>query len=98
MAINYSKRVTIYEVGPRDGLQNEKLSVPTEAKVKYIDMLSESGLKFIEATSFVSPRAIPQLADATEVVRGIRRAPGARYPVLVPNEKGMARAIEAGVT
>src|SRR6266496_984086 len=98
MAITYPKRVTIYEVGPRDGLQNEKVSVPTEAKVTYIDMLSESGLKFIEATSFVSPRAIPQLADATEVMRAIRRVPGVRYPVLVPNAKGMARALEVGVT
>src|SRR3954464_14539698 len=98
MAGNYPKRVTIYEVGPRDGLQNEKLSVPTEAKVRYIDMLSESGLAFIEATSFVSPRAIPQLADAAEVMQAIRRAPGVRYPVLVPNAKGMGRAIEAGVT
>ncbi len=98
MAINYPRRVTIYEVGPRDGLQNEKLSVPTEAKVRYIDMLSEAGLAFIEATSFVSPRAVPQLADASEVMRAIRRAPGVRYPVLVPNAKGMARAMEAGVT
>src|SRR5437764_3949481 len=98
MASNYPKQVTIYEVGPRDGLQNEKLSVPTEAKVNYINMLSESGLTFIEATSFVSPRAIPQLADATEVMQAIRRVPGVRYPVLVPNAKGMARALEVDVT
>src|SRR5262245_7194183 len=98
MAISFPRRVTIYEVGPRDGLQNEKLSVPTEAKIRYIDLLSDSGLRFIEASSFVSPRAIPQLADATEVMAHIRRAPGVRYPVLVPNAKGMERAIEAGAT
>src|SRR5438046_7815473 len=94
----YPKQVTIFEVGPRDGLQNEKVSVPTEAKVAYIDMLSESGLRYIEATSFVSPRAIPQLGDASEVMARINRAPGVRYPVLVPNARGMERAIEAGVT
>ena len=98
MGPSYPKRVTIYEVGPRDGLQNEKLNVPTEAKVAYINMLSESGLRFIEATSFVNPRAIPQLADAVEVMRGIERAQGVKYPVLVPNVKGLERAVEAGVT
>jgi isopropylmalate/homocitrate/citramalate synthase len=91
-------RVTVYEVGPRDGLQNEKTHVSTADKVRYIDMLSEAGFSYIEATSFVSPRAVPQLADATEVLRNISRDPGARYPVLVPNEKGMLRALEAGVT
>lgn len=91
-------RVTVYEVGPRDGLQNEKAHVATADKVRYINMLSEAGFSYIEATSFVSPRAVPQLADATEVLAGINRAPGARYPVLVPNEKGMLRAVEAGVT
>src|SRR5919201_1595822 len=96
--MNLPKHVTIYEVGPRDGLQNEKQSVPTEAKIRYIDLLSETGLRFIEATSFVSPRAIPQLADAAEVMRGISREAGVRYPVLVPNTKGMERALEAGVT
>src|SRR5438128_1482131 len=98
MQIGYPREVTVYEVGPRDGLQNEKASVPAEAKVRYVDMLSTSGLRFIEATSFVSPRAIPQLADAAEVMSGIRRAPGVRYPVLVPNAKGMERALEVGVT
>jgi hydroxymethylglutaryl-CoA lyase len=96
--VNLPDRVTIYEVGPRDGLQNEKQSVPTEAKVRYIDLLSASGLRYIEATSFVSPKAIPQLADAGEVMRGIRRAEGVRYPVLVPNARGLERALEAGVT
>lgn len=93
---SYPSRVTVYEVGPRDGLQNEKVAVPTEAKIRYIDMLGAAGLPVIEATSFVSPRAIPQLADATEVLRGINRQAGVRYPVLVPNEKGMVRALEAG--
>lgn len=96
--MSYPRRVTIYEVGPRDGLQNEKATVPTEAKIEYINLLSASGLPFIEATSFVSPRAVPQLGDASEVMRGIERAPGVRYPVLVPNLKGMERALESGVT
>jgi isopropylmalate/homocitrate/citramalate synthase len=91
-------RVTVYEVGPRDGLQNEKVHVPTAEKVRYIDMLSAAGFSSIEATSFVSPRAVPQLADASEVLAAIERLPGVRYPVLVPNEKGMLRALEADVT
>lgn len=94
---SYPKHVTVYEVGPRDGLQNEKATVSTADKVKYINMLSDAGIAAIEATSFVSPRAIPQLGDATEVMAGITCAVGTRYPVLVPNEKGMLRAIEAGV-
>lgn len=94
----YPAHVTIYEVGPRDGLQNEQAAVPTASKIEYINRLSQSGLSFIEATSFVSPRAIPQLSDASEVMRAIIRAPGVRYPVLVPNEKGMRRALEAGAT
>jgi hydroxymethylglutaryl-CoA lyase len=98
LADHMPRYVIVYEVGPRDGLQNEKTSVPTDAKVKYVDMLSASGLAFIEATSFVSPRAVPQLADAAEVMRGIKRKSGVRYPVLVPNVKGLERALEAGVT
>ncbi len=90
--------VTVYEVGPRDGLQNEKTQVPTADKVRYIDMLSDAGFPYIEATSFVSPKAVPQLADAGEVLSGMKRSQGVRYPVLVPNEKGMQRALEAGVT
>ncbi|HVF99652.1 MAG TPA: hydroxymethylglutaryl-CoA lyase [Chloroflexia bacterium] len=89
-------RVTVYEVGPRDGLQNEKVQVPTSDKVRYIDMLSAAGLPVIEATSFVSPRAVPQLADAAEVLQSISRVSGVRYPVLVPNEKGMLRALQSG--
>lgn len=94
----YPQHVTIYEVGPRDGLQNEKKSVPTEAKIRYINMLSDAGLSIIETTSFVNPKAVPQMADATEVMRGIERKPGVYYPALVPNERGMMRALEAGVT
>lgn len=93
----YPKRVTIYEVGPRDGLQNEKGHVPTEAKVRYIDLLSAAGLHAIEATAFVSPRAVPQMADASEVMLGIERVPGLLYACLVPNEKGLEKAIEVGV-
>ncbi len=90
------KKATIVEVGARDGLQNEKLTVPTGDKIRFIDLLSESGLRWIEATSFVRPKAIPQLADAAEVFSGIRKAPGVRYPVLVPNLKGYERAKGCG--
>ena len=93
----YPEHVTIVEVGPRDGLQNEKAIVPTEAKIAFINRLSATGLPVIEATSFVSPRAIPQLADAAEVFRAIDKVPGVRYPVLVPNGRGMERALSAGV-
>ncbi len=90
------KSVTIFEMGARDGLQNESAIISTENKVRYIDLLSETGLKWIEATSFVSPKAIPQLADAAEVFTRIRKVPGVRYPVLVPNLRGYERAREAG--
>ena len=90
------KRVTIVEVGPRDGLQNESRTIATDAKIAFIDALSESGLPVIEATSFVAPQRIPQLADAEDVMRGITRKTGVRYPVLVPNERGMERALGAG--
>jgi len=88
--------VRIVEVGPRDGLQNEKTIVATADKIELIDRLSQTGLRSIEATSFVSPKWIPQLADAAEVFAGIARAPGIAYPVLVPNEKGYERAREVG--
>jgi isopropylmalate/homocitrate/citramalate synthase len=78
-------------------LQNEKAPVPTEAKIAFINLLSASGLPVIEATSFVSPRAVPQLADAGEVFAAIDKRPGVRYPVLVPNTRGMERALAAGV-
>jgi hydroxymethylglutaryl-CoA lyase len=87
--------VRIYEVGPRDGLQAEPTAVPTEAKLRFIELLADAGLREIEATSFVSPTAIPQLADADQLMRDLRRRAGIRYPVLVPNERGMARAIAA---
>jgi hydroxymethylglutaryl-CoA lyase len=87
-----SGRVTVVEVGARDGLQNEDALVPTDAKVAFVDALSGAGLPVVEVTSFVSPRSVPQLADAEEVLRRIRRRPGVRYPVLVPNMRGMARA------
>ena len=90
-------RVRIYEVGPRDGLQNESVNVPTAVKVEFIRLLAAAGLGEIEATSFVAPRAIPQLADADDVMRTLDRSPGVRYPVLVPNERGLARAEAAGV-
>jgi isopropylmalate/homocitrate/citramalate synthase len=94
---NLPQRVKIVEVGPRDGLQNEKAHIPTADKIRYIDLLSDSGLAVIEATSFVSPKAIPQLADADEVYRAIKKRDGVTYLVLVPNEKGLNRAIDAGV-
>ena len=90
-------RVRIVEVGPRDGLQNEKATVATADKIELVDRLSATGLQSIEATSFVSPKWVPQLADAAEVYAGIRRRPGVHYPVLVPNERGYERAREVGV-
>lgn len=90
------ERVTIVEVGPRDGLQNEKTSVPTAVKVEFIERLAGAGLGVIEATSFVNPKWVPQLADAFEVFSGLNRDPVVRYPVLVPNVEGLERAIEAG--
>jgi len=89
--------VRVVEVGPRDGLQNEKTAVATADKIALIDRLSATGLRTIEATSFVSPRWVPQLADAAEVYAGIDRRPGIAYPVLVPNEQGYERARAAGV-
>ncbi len=90
------RHVRIYEVGPRDGLQNEATPIPTEAKVRYIELLVEAGLREIEATSFVNPKAIPQLADAEELLPALPEATGVRYPVLVPNLRGLARAEAAG--
>ena len=88
--------VRIVEVGPRDGLQNEKALIPAAAKIELIDRLSATGLRSIEATSFVSPKWVPQLADAAEVFTGIRKAPGVSYPVLVPNLQGYERALAVG--
>lgn len=91
-------RVTIVEVGPRDGLQNESVMVPTDVKIAFIDRLAATGLPVVEATSFVHPKWMPQLADAAEVLAGITPVDGVRYPVLVPNETGLNRALEAGVS
>jgi len=91
-------RVTIYEVGPRDGLQNEAEILATEVKIGFVDRLTDAGLPAIEVGSFVSPRSVPQLADTEEVFRGIHRASGVRYPALVPNLRGLERAISAGVS
>jgi hydroxymethylglutaryl-CoA lyase len=88
--------VTVVEVGPRDGLQNEAEIVPTAAKVRFIEMLAAAGLPVVEATSFVHPAAVPQLADADQVLPQIARRPRVRYPVLVPNMRGMERAVAAG--
>ncbi len=91
-----TERVRVYEVGPRDGLQNESVPIPTATKARFIDLLTEAGLREIEATSFVAPNAIPQLADADDLMRDLVRAPGVRYPVLVPNLRGFERAEAAG--
>lgn len=88
--------VRIVEVGPRDGLQNERVDIGTAAKVELVDRLSRTGLRSIEATAFVSPKWVPQMADAAEVLAGIERMAGIAYPVLVPNEQGYARARDAG--
>src|SRR5215469_5688945 len=88
-------QVTVVEVGPRDGLQNEKEPVATIDKIRFIDLLSAAGLPVIEATSFVRAGAIPQLSDAEEVMAGIARRPSTRYAALVPNRQGMERALAA---
>jgi hydroxymethylglutaryl-CoA lyase len=91
------KEVTIVEVGPRDGLQNEKAIVPTDRKIAFIDRLSAAGHKVIEVTAFVSPKWVPQMADAADVFKAITQREGARYTALVPNRAGLDRAFEAGV-
>jgi hydroxymethylglutaryl-CoA lyase len=91
-------RVTVVEVGPRDGLQNESVQVPTADKIAFVDRLSAAGLPIIEAGAFVSPKWVPQMADAAQVFAGIARRPGVRYAALVPNLAGLERAREAGVT
>jgi len=89
--------IRIVEVGPRDGLQNEPATIPTAAKVAFIDALSLTGVDEIEASSFVSAKWVPQLADAEQVLAEIRRAPGVVYSALVPNERGLERALKSGV-
>ena len=88
--------LTLCDVGPRDGLQNEAQPVPTSVKIELIDRLTEAGLPVVEATAFVSPKWVPQMADNAEVMAGIKRRPGVAYPVLVPNRKGLDAAIAAG--
>jgi hydroxymethylglutaryl-CoA lyase len=92
------KKVKLVEVGPRDGLQNEAAPVSTEVKVELIHRLQDAGLTVIEATAFVSPKWVPQMADNAQVMAGIRKKPGVSYPVLVPNRKGLDAAIAAGCT
>jgi hydroxymethylglutaryl-CoA lyase len=94
----FPPRVRIVEVGPRDGLQNEKGEVPTAVKLELIERLADAGLSAVEATAFVSPKWIPQMADHTEVLERIRRKPGVSYPVLTPNLKGFEAAKAAGAT
>ena len=96
--MNLPKRVRIVEVGPRDGLQNEKVEVPTAVKLELIERLADAGLSAVEATAFVSPKWIPQMADHTEVLERIRKRPGVSYPVLTPNLKGYEAAKAAGAT
>jgi hydroxymethylglutaryl-CoA lyase len=95
--VKLPERVTVYEVGPRDGLQNEARSVPTADKIAFIHALEDTGLKYIEITSFVSPQWIPQLADNAEVARGVRRKEGCTLSALVPNRRGLDGAIASGM-
>ena len=94
--VGLPRRVQIYEVGPRDGLQAEQTIIPLEVKLALIDRLGDAGLQAIEATSFTSPRRIPQLADADQLLAALKRRPGVRYPVLVPNLRGLDRAQAVG--
>ena len=91
------QRVRIVEVGPRDGLQNEAAPIPAEVKIHFIDLLTDAGFGWIEATSFVHPRAVPRMADADQVFHEIHKKPGVRYVALVPNPRGLDRALAAGV-
>ena len=91
-----AERVTVVEVGPRDGLQNEAATVPAADKVRFVELLADAGLPVVEVTSFVSPKAVPQLADADQVLPAVHRRQGVRYPVLVPNLRGLERAVAAG--
>ncbi|HLR01503.1 MAG TPA: hydroxymethylglutaryl-CoA lyase [Virgibacillus sp.] len=95
--MNFPEEITIKEVGPRDGLQNESDMVPTEAKLQWIDMLSETGVSYIEVSSFVHPKWVPQLKDATDVFKRIKRNPDVTYAALVPNEKGLERALDVDI-
>src|SRR5712691_5784444 len=92
------KRITVVEVGPRDGLQNERAAVPTADKIEFVNRLSAANLPVIEVSAFVSPTWVPQMADAADVFAGMARHPGIRYSALVPNLAGLERAMQAGVT
>ncbi len=96
--MTFPAKVKIVEVGPRDGLQNEKQVVPTEIKIELIERLADAGLRAIEATSFVSPRWVPQMGDNAAVMQGIKRDPATVYPVLTPNLQGFDAAVQAGAT
>jgi isopropylmalate/homocitrate/citramalate synthase len=98
MASRRPGHVRIVEVGPRDGLQNEAAPIPTEVKIGFVDRLTQAGFSWIEVTSFVHPKAVPQMADADDVFRNIQKKPGVRYVALVPNPRGLDRALAAGVT
>src|SRR5262245_19148416 len=91
------RRITVVEVGPRDGLQNESAAISTADKIEFVNRLSAAGLPAIEVSAFVSPKWVPQMADASAVFAGIQRKPGTRYSALVPNLTGLDRAVEAGV-
>jgi len=95
--MNLPKHATIYEVGPRDGLQNEARNVPTADKIRFIESLIDAGLQHIEITSFVSPKWIPQLSDSADVARGVRRRAGVHFSALVPNRQGLDKAMAAGM-
>lgn len=95
--MNIPQNIRIKEVGPRDGLQNEQVMLSAGDKIAWIDMLSETGLSYIEITSFVHPKWIPSLADALEVAKGIKRKAGVTYAALVPNAKGLERALEGDI-
>ena len=92
------RRVTVVEVGPRDGLQNEAAQIPTATKIAFVEALAAAGLPVVEIAAFVNPARVPQMADAIEVARGIARRPGTRYSALVPNLRGLAAAHDAGMT
>ncbi|MBN6036615.1 hydroxymethylglutaryl-CoA lyase [Amycolatopsis sp. 195334CR] len=97
-AAGLPERVTIWEVGARDGLQNEQSVVPVEVKLEFLDRLADAGLSVLEATSFVHPKWVPQLADAEQLLAGLEQRDGVSYPVLVPNARGLDRALAAGVS
>src|SRR5216683_3342476 len=97
MGADHPRRVRIVEVGPRDGLQNEAARIPTDVKVGFVDRLSQAGFGWIEVTSFVHPKAVPQMADADQVFRRVAKTPGTRYVALVPNPRGLDRALAEGV-